>query len=396
MACSPAGESAQATPPATRHDATTATAKTLRMSPPDRCSGAVMCCLRLVRIVPVLSRGRQVLEERRRSPAGTVRGRKTLHGLDHARKARLPRPVHGASLVCRKPVTVYVHHVDVAGAQGDSLLHDARALVDQRMQQPIENLLIRYLPPRDAQIARYALDERGHLRIGYASATLVAIEAPAGLLPEAALRDQALENRRPALVGRKLASPADQKADVVAREVPYGERAHSKAEVLDDAIDLLRRRTLLEEKFRLRAVVHEHAIADEAVAVAGQHHNLAESPAEGHHGGDGLRRGALAAHVLEQLHEGGRAEEMRAHYLLRARGAGGDGIDVEGGGVGGQDRPGRGHLIEAREDFPLHFHVLEHRFDDDVGARERRVVPDAVNEGQALLGPLLGQAAARH
>src|SRR3979411_678530 len=69
-----------------------------------------------------------------------------------ARAPRAVRPVHRAPIVCREPITVHVHDVHVAGANGDALLHDARALVHQRVQHPIEHFLIRDLAPLDATI----------------------------------------------------------------------------------------------------------------------------------------------------------------------------------------------------------------------------------------------------
>ena len=49
----------------------------------------------------------------------------------------------------------------------------------------------------------------------------------------------------------------------------------------------------------------------------------------------------------------------------------GDRVDVEIGGVGGEDRAGRGDAIELGKDLPLDRHVFEHRLDDDIRARRR-------------------------
>src|SRR5262249_31759326 len=161
-------------------------------------------------------------------------------------------------------------------------------LVDERMQQPVEYLRVRDRPSGNAELAGDALDELEHRRIREARASLVAVVALAGLLPEPPRLHEALENGRPALVPRQAAAPADRKADVVAGEIAHRERPHGEAETLDDAVDLLGCRALLEQELRFRAVVHEHAVADEAVAVAGEHRDLAEGARERHDGREGL------------------------------------------------------------------------------------------------------------
>ncbi len=203
-------------------------------------------------------------------------GAQAAHRLDHARQPRLLGPEHRSAAVGREAVAVHVDHVDIPGTDGDALVDDARALVDERVQQPLENLLVGYRPALDAELARYRLDERRDLRVGDARASLVAVETPAALLAEAALRHQPLEDRRPALIRGQAAALADHEADVVAGEVAHRERSHREAETLHDPIDLLGGGALLQQELRFRTVEHEHAVADEAVAVAGEHRDLAE------------------------------------------------------------------------------------------------------------------------
>ena len=50
----------------------------------------------------------------------------------------------------------------------------------------------------------------------------------------------------------------------------------------------------------------------------------------------------------------------------------GDPVDVERGRVGREDRAGLRHAVERGEHLLLDRHVLEHRFDDEVGGRRRR------------------------
>jgi hypothetical protein len=44
----------------------------------------------------------------------------------------------------------------------------------------------------------------------------------------------------------------------------------------------------------------------------------------------------------------------------------GDLVDVEIGGVGGEDRARLGDLVELAEQLLLHVHILEHGLDDEV------------------------------
>ena len=82
-------------------------------------------------------------------------------------------------------------------------------------------------------------------------------------------------------------------------------------------------------------------------------------------------RGLRAAHDFEQAHHIGGREEMRADHVFRPPGLGGDRVDVKVGGVGGEDRAGLGDLVEPLEHALLDLHVLEHRFDHEVGVGQR-------------------------
>ena len=56
---------------------------------------------------------------------------------------------------------------------------------------------------------------------------------------------------------------------------------------------------------------------------------------------------------------------MRAEHVLGPLGLGGDFVNVEVGGVRGEDRAGLGDRIEPFEHALLDLHVLEHRFDHE-------------------------------
>ena len=64
-------------------------------------------------------------------------------------------------------------------------------------------------------------------------------------------------------------------------------------------------------------------------------------------------------------------KKCRPTHVLRPRGARRDLVDVEVGGVGGEDRARLGDLVEPAEDLLLDVHLLEHRLDDQVAVGER-------------------------
>src|SRR4029450_13170595 len=101
-------------------------------------------------------------------------------------------------------------------------------------------------------------------------------------LAEASLLAQAVAHLRVAEIlapGGRLALP-DAPAHVEAGEVLHGERAHGKAKIVDDLVYLLGRGPFLHEELRLAEIGREHAIADEAVAVAREHPHLGDATGE--------------------------------------------------------------------------------------------------------------------
>ena len=108
--------------------------------------------------------------------------RSDLPESDAAGMEHRPAALHG------KPITGEIHHVDVGGALRDALFEDARAFVDQRVQQAIDDLRVGNLARRDLQRLAFLVDDLVDHRIGnrVALARLVAIPAEPGLLAEAA------------------------------------------------------------------------------------------------------------------------------------------------------------------------------------------------------------------
>ncbi len=126
------------------------------------------------------------------------------------------------------------------------------------------------------------------------------------------------------------------------------------------------RRAFFHQELRFAAIRAEHAIADEAAAIAHQHANLAELLRKLHAGGDHVLAGFLAAHDFEQSHHVGRAEEVRADHRLRARSGGGDFVDAQRGSIASENRSRLADAVELAEDFLLERHAFEDRFDHHV------------------------------
>src|SRR5262249_54956840 len=151
----------------------------------------------------------------------------------------------------------------------------------------------------DASLGRTRADETFYFRVRRRrpAALGVAVPAGAGLLPEAALLAQPVGHERHALALRREVSVLllDPPADVQAGQVGAGERAHRHAEVRQQGVHLFDRRALLDEELRLVQVRLEHAVADEAAAVADEHADLAEPTRQVHRRGNDLRGRLLAA-----------------------------------------------------------------------------------------------------
>ncbi len=173
--------------------------------------------------------------------------------------------------------------------------------------------------PRRCASSREHRDRFG-IRRALAVGAVVAVVAAAGLLAEpAALGKQ----RRRAVEARVLrqqvrAFHARQVADVDAGHVEHGEDAHGHAEVLQRAVDLLRRGALHHAALGLAAVGVHHAVADEAVADLGDDADLLDRLGDVERRHQHVGRGALRLHDLQQLHDVGRAEEVQADHVLRA------------------------------------------------------------------------------
>ena len=215
---------------------------------------------------------------------------------------------------------------------------------------------------------------------------VIVVEAGAGLLAAPALFAQDVPDRR-AL--RRLGRPAD----VETGKIAHRERPHRHAEVGQHAVDRPRRRAFENELHRLTLALGQHPVADEAVADADDHPDLADLGRERCDRRQDRFRGLGAAHDLEEPHHVRRREEVHAEHVLRPLGHRRDVVDVEIGGVRGEDRAGFGDRIEPLEHFLFYVHILEHRFDHEVGLGQRAEVERGLEPPHPLVDLLHRQSA---
>src|SRR5690606_34577139 len=122
-----------------------------------------------------------------------------------------------------------VDDVDVGGAQGNALFQNAGAFVHQGIDAALDDFLVADLARSDAQFLAAFLDHAIDLGVGEGipPARLIAVEASAGLLAEAAHFAQPVGDDH-ALHVRVLGivALADGPADVATGQVRHAQRAH--------------------------------------------------------------------------------------------------------------------------------------------------------------------------
>jgi len=84
---------------------------------------------------------------------------------------------------------------------------------------------------------------------------------------------------------------------------------------------------------------------------------------------------------------------VQAHHVLRALGEGGDLVEVQRGGVGGQDGTRLAHAVELLEYLLLDAHVLEHGFDHQVHIRQVGIVQRGLQQRHARVELVLRELA---
>ena len=129
----------------------------------------------------------------------------------------------------------------------------------------------------------------------------------------------------------------------------------------------------------------EDPVDDEAGDLGAGDRLLADRLREGDGRGDGLGRGLLALHDLDQRHDRGGVEVVEADDLLRAQRRFADLRDRQRGGVRGEDRvAGRGR-VELGEDGLLDLDLLRHGLDHEVDVAEVLIGGRAVDPSEHLL-----------
>lgn len=79
-----------------------------------------------------------------------------------------------------------------------------------------------------------------------------------------------------------------------------------------------------------------------------------------------MRSGGTAAHHFNQLRDIGRCKKVQSDHGLGPPCRGGDLIEVEPGGIAGENSFGPCDAIQFGQQGGLDRHSLEHRFDDQI------------------------------
>src|SRR5690606_8168720 len=148
----------------------------------------------------------QFREQGRRRPEARVAmgiGREGFHRPQDIVETDLVRIQHRPAAEHRKAIAAQVDQVDVGSPHRDTLLEDVRSFVDQREDQPLDDLFVADPAWLHADFFAMRRNEFLDHRIGYrlAIAGLVAIPAGPGLLAEAADLAELVGNRRVLVVG---------------------------------------------------------------------------------------------------------------------------------------------------------------------------------------------------
>ena len=297
-------------------------------------------------------------------------------------------PAHRPADLVREAVAMQVHPVNVSAAAGHRCLENLRPFIDQRQQAALADFLVVDRAPMHAQV----LGDFEHQRIdlgvvhGFTAAGGIRVVTLAAFLAETPQRAQGIvdlqQRRIHVFTGQLARTPLQVDAD----HVVHTKRAHGHAERLQRLIHLPRRGAFEQQLARLGHVAGEHAVADEARAVAGHHHFLAHTLPKGLGRLEHRRRSALPAHHFQQLHHMGRAEKMQPQHLFGPTGHGSDGVDIQCRSVAGQDGVGLERAVQGAEDLLLERQVLVHRFDHQVGFGEVVIGRYLAHPRQASVG----------
>src|SRR5690348_9952958 len=260
------------------------------------------CGLFLVEIREFLAFLRQALQERSRLPKFAMPRVKFLNALaDLFQSNRVGIP-HRPAAIGREAVAVEVNDVDIHRAQGDAFLENARALVDQSVDAAVKDLFLGNLPLWNTSLGGPLADQFGDLWIGDgAPIFVILVPARAGFLAIAAQFAKLVTGKRvanPRLLEVSIFLP-NSPADIEARKIAHGERAHGHTKIIKCAIDRFYACTFFEQKNGFAHIGMKHTVADKSAAISRQNADLAEPFRKLHAGGDHFLTACLATNDLE-------------------------------------------------------------------------------------------------
>ncbi|MNE35757.1 hypothetical protein D3C80_1295340 [compost metagenome] len=207
----------------------------------------------------------------------------------------------------------------------------------------------------DAQFASDLLGQCNHVRVILALAAFIEVIAATGFLSETAEAVERIGKFAVAgIMGNDFTARfAHQEADIDARQIVHGDDSHRHAEASEHVVNLRRRGTFQQQTVSLARIRFEHAIADKAEAHPGNHRDLADAFCDFQRRGQDIGGRGRAAHHFEQAHDVGRAEEVQADDVLWPTRDGGNGIDIQGGGIAGENRSDLAHLVQCAKHLLL-------------------------------------------
>mmetsp|Transcript_48779 Transcript_48779/g.130929 ORF Transcript_48779/g.130929 Transcript_48779/m.130929 type:complete len:400 (-) Transcript_48779:383-1582(-) len=326
-----------------------------------------------------------------------------LQAFEHLRQAHVVlREKHGTALRRREAVAEDVDDVDVRGALGEALLQDPEALVDEGEEQALDDLLIGDLASLVTLGLTDLRDLRDDLGVHHLVAALVDEDAAAcgADLGVGRLQAEAVVLAEPIheLVGTHVGlcllihisgCLALLPEELLAHQVAQAHRSHGHAELFGNTLHLLDRGTLLDNLLGFRSVGSDHAVADEAIAIADEHGLLAQQLAHGHACSDGLFAGLCSAHILEKLHDVGWREKVRAHAPGGVLECGGDFVDIEAACVRANQSARLRVLVQFQEHLLLQGHDLGDGLNDEIAVGEVLKLEGWLDECNVVLGLLL-------
>ncbi len=217
------------------------------------------------------------------------------------------------------------------------------------------------------------------------AACFVLVEAVAALLTETLHFTQLVVQPHDRLAATDAGQLTGTPAQVNTHDVVHAVGAHRHAEALQRLVDFPRGGTFQYHFAGLAGVFFQHAVADKAVAVAGQDCFLADLLANSQAGVHDVLGSSLATNDFQQLHDVRRAEEVQTQNLSRTLGRGSDFVDIQIGGVGGQNRGRLNRLVQLGEDLLLQIHVFIDGFNHQVHVGQICVVLGGADTGNTRL-----------